>query len=67
MSDDRICPGGAVCGRLGASRARCGSKKSFCADPEAIADYGPLDHRGRARSFGVPPDPADPRAASPRG
>lgn len=50
MSEDRICVG-AITGAFGvAGEVRL---KSFCADPAAIADYGPLFTRDGVRSFTV--------------
>jgi len=50
MSDERICVG-AITGAFGvAGEVRL---KSFCADPAAIADYGPLYTKDGARSFTV--------------
>lgn len=50
MSDERICVG-AITGAFGvAGEVRL---KSFCADPAAIADYGPLYTKDGARSFSV--------------
>lgn len=47
---DRICVG-AFAGSFGVSgEVRL---KSFCADPEAIADYGPLYTEDGSRSFGI--------------
>ncbi|MHA6266298.1 ribosome maturation factor RimM [Aliiroseovarius sp. CAU 1755] len=48
MSDDRICVG-AIAGAFGVKgEVRV---KSFCADPEAIGDYGPLWSENGARQF----------------
>lgn len=48
MSEDRICVG-AIAGSFGVKgEVRL---KSFCADPEAIADYAPLHTEDGARSF----------------
>ena len=48
MSDDRICVG-AIAGAFGVKgEVRV---KSFCADPEAIGDYGPLWSEDGARPF----------------
>lgn len=50
MSDERICVG-AITGAFGvAGEVRL---KSFCADPAAIADYGPLYTKDGTRSFTV--------------
>ncbi len=50
MSQDRICVG-AITGAFGvAGEVRL---KSFCAEPTAIADYGPLSTKDGARSFTV--------------
>lgn len=50
MSDERICVG-AITGAFGvAGEVRL---KSFCADPAAIADYGPLYTKDGAKSFTV--------------
>lgn len=50
MTPDRICVG-AIAGSFGVSgEVRL---KSFCAEPEAIADYGPLHTEDGARSFTV--------------
>ncbi|MGF6861516.1 16S rRNA processing protein RimM [Rhodobacteraceae bacterium MBR-64] len=49
-SDDRVCVG-AIAGAFGVrGEVRL---KSFCADPEAIADYAPLWSEDGARSFDV--------------
>ena len=49
-SDTRICVG-AVAGAFGVrGEARI---KSFCAEPEAIADYGPLSTEDGAREFAL--------------
>lgn len=49
-AQDRICVG-SVAGAFGVQgEVRL---KSFCADPEAIADYGPLYTEDGSRSFGV--------------
>ena len=48
MSDDRICVG-AIAGAFGVKgEVRV---KSFCADPEAIGEYGPLWSENGARQF----------------
>ena len=50
MSQERICVG-AITGAFGvAGEVRL---KSFCAEPTAIADYGPLSTKDGARSFTV--------------
>ncbi len=50
MSDERICVG-AITGAFGvAGEVRL---KSFCADPAAIADYGPLYTKDGTKSFTV--------------
>ena len=50
MSDERICVG-AITGAFGvAGEVRL---KSFCADPAAIADYGPLYTKDGTRSFTI--------------
>lgn len=50
MSRDRVCVG-AIAGSFGVrGEVRL---KSFCADPRAIADYGPLYTEDGARSFTV--------------
>ena len=50
MSSERICVG-AITGAFGvAGEVRL---KSFCADPTAIADYGPLYTEDGSRSFVV--------------
>lgn len=50
MSDERICVG-AIAGAFGIhGEVRL---KSFCADPEAIADYAPLTSEDGARTFVV--------------
>jgi len=50
MSNDRICVG-AIAGAFGVQgEVRL---KSFCAEPTAIADYGPLFTEDGSRSFKV--------------
>lgn len=50
MSDDRVCVG-ALAGSFGVQgEVRL---KSFCADPEAIANYGPLFSEDGAQSFKI--------------
>ncbi|MEM6637076.1 MAG: ribosome maturation factor RimM [Pseudomonadota bacterium] len=50
MSDDRICLG-AIAGAYGVrGEVRL---KSFCADPAAIGDYGPLETEDGSRTFDV--------------
>ena len=50
MTHDRICVG-AIAGAFGvAGEVRL---KSFCAEPEAIATYGPLTTEDGSRSFAV--------------
>ncbi len=50
MSADRVCVG-AIAGAFGVRGAV--RLKSFCAEPEAIAGYGPLWTEDGARSFTV--------------
>ncbi len=48
MSDDRVCVG-SIAGAFGVTgEVRL---KSFCAEPEAIADYGPLETEDGAHRF----------------
>ena len=50
MSDDRICVG-AIAGAFGIKGEL--RVKSFCADPEAIGDYGPLWSEDGSRQFSL--------------
>ncbi|MCK8465030.1 ribosome maturation factor RimM [Aliiroseovarius sp. S1339] len=55
MSDDRICVG-AIAGAFGVKGEL--RIKSFCADPEAIGDYGPLWSEDGSRQFSLTLDRA---------